>query len=89
VNQIGWFASGALLFLTGAGVILFGPHTGNDDVIGLGLVAIIAGSLCLGIGAWRVYTRVDWKRVEAEQRLWESGSVGRVWLQIRKTLTGR
>ena len=65
VNQIGWFASGALLFLAGAGVILFGPHTGNDDVIGLGLVAIIAGSLCLGIGAWRVYTRVDWKRVEA------------------------
>ena len=36
----------------------------------------------------------DWlilagKRVEAEQRLWESGPLGRAWLKIRKSLTLR
>jgi len=30
--------------------------------------------------------RVDWDRVRAEQRLWESGPLGRRWLRIRQRL---
>ncbi|CAN5752925.1 hypothetical protein BH23GEM3_BH23GEM3_02910 [soil metagenome] len=31
--------------------------------------------------------RVDWERIEAEQRLWESGPLGRSWLRIRQRLS--
>ena len=30
---------------------------------------------------------VDWKRIEAEQRLWESGRLGRTWLRIRQRIS--
>jgi len=31
--------------------------------------------------------RVDWRRIQAEQRLWESGPLGRSWLKIRRRLS--
>ncbi len=31
--------------------------------------------------------RVDWNRIRAEQRLWESGPLGRAWLRIRQRLS--
>jgi hypothetical protein len=31
--------------------------------------------------------RVDWRRIQAEQRLWESGPLGRSWLRIRRRLS--
>lgn len=43
-------------------------------------VAVIA----LAAGAWRMRRRVDWDRIDAEQKLWESGPLGRRWLRIRK-----
>jgi hypothetical protein len=31
--------------------------------------------------------RVDWNRIETEQRLWESGPLGRSWLRVRRRLS--
>lgn len=31
--------------------------------------------------------RVDWDRIHTEQRLWESGPLGRSWLRIRQRLS--
>jgi len=31
--------------------------------------------------------RVDWRRIQAEQRLWESGPLGRSWLRVRQRLS--
>lgn len=31
--------------------------------------------------------RVDWERIAAEQRLWESGPLGRSWLRVRQRLS--
>ena len=33
--------------------------------------------------------RVDWKRIHTEQRLWESGPLGRRWLKIRQRMQDR
>lgn len=30
---------------------------------------------------------VDWNRIRAEQRLWESGPLGRAWLRVRQRLS--
>ena len=33
--------------------------------------------------------RVDWDRIRTEQRLWESGPLGRRWLKIRQRVQDR
>lgn len=33
--------------------------------------------------------RVDWNRIRTEQRLWESGPLGRTWLKIRQRMHDR
>jgi len=81
--------SGAVLFLGGAAIVLFGPRGEPYTAERIGLAVIIAGVACLAIGAWRTWTRVDWKRIDAEQRLWESGPIGRAWLRIRQILMGK
>jgi hypothetical protein len=32
---------------------------------------------------------IDWDRIMTEQRLWESGSLGRAWLRIRQRGAGQ
>jgi hypothetical protein len=33
--------------------------------------------------------KIDWSRIEAEQRLWESGPLGRKWLRMRRRIENR
>jgi hypothetical protein len=90
VRRTDWlFISGTVLFVAGAAVVVrsLGHPAGGLLLAGLG--GIVASVLCFGIAAWRIHTRVDWERVEAEQRLWESGALGRAWLRIRQALLGR
>jgi hypothetical protein len=54
----------------------------------------IAGAVGMGIAAVLFVAsmfirprRVDWRRIQAEQRLWESGPLGRSWLRIRQRLS--
>jgi hypothetical protein len=54
----------------------------------------IAGAVGMGIAAVLFIAsmfirprRVDWRRIQAEQRLWESGPLGRSWLRIRQRLS--
>jgi len=90
VRETDWlFLSGAVLFVAGAGTVLVALARASHSLVSLGLVGIVAGVVCLGIGSWRVHSRVDWRRIQAEQRLWESGPLGRTWLRIRSALFGR
>lgn len=83
------FIGGVVLFVAGAAVILMSTTQGRGSLVAVGLVGIAGSVLCFGIGAWRTHRRVDWRRVEAEQRLWESGVLGRAWLRIRQALLRR
>jgi hypothetical protein len=47
---------------------------------------VIAAGLYLA-SAFVSTRRVDWNRIEAEQRLWESGPLGRKWLRVRQRLS--
>lgn len=90
MRQTDWlFVSGAVLFFAGSALELAALTQGSGHLVAIGLVGLVGAVICLGIGSWRVYSRVDWERIEAEQRLWESGPLGRTWLRIRTVLSGR
>jgi hypothetical protein len=77
---------GVVAFLGGAIGVLWGLYEGNSGVVSRGLYPILGSGACFAIAAWRSHRRVDWRRVELEQRLWQSGPLGRAWLRIRQRL---
>lgn len=73
-------------FLLGAALTLLALDRASQLLAALAIVAMVA-SMCLFLfSVWGRRTRVDWARIEAEQRLWESGPLGRAWLQVRRRL---
>lgn len=63
----------------------------SPDILMARLVMVALASLLIaGVVGWAVWQilsrRVDWGRVQVEQRLWESGPLGKIWLWIRKPL---
>ena len=49
---------------------------------------LIAAILFL-LSVWLPRRKIDWNRIQAEQRLWESGPLGRRWLRVRRRLYKR
>ena len=54
----------------------------------------VAGTVGMGVAAVlfvaSMFVRprgVDWERIRVEQRLWESGPLGRSWLRVRRRLS--
>lgn len=84
-----WLIAGAVAFVAGAAAVLTFLNQGNHWLLVLGLIGLAGAVVCFGIGTWRIQGRVDWDRIEAEQRLWESGPLGRIWLKIRQVLLRR
>lgn len=80
---------GLALFLAGAALISLPVRGGPRWLTGAGLAGIVAAVIVLALTAWRLNTRPDWDRIAAEQRLWQSGALGRGWLGLRQTLLGR
>jgi hypothetical protein len=90
VRETDWLlVGGAVLFVAGAAIVLVAVGRASDTLVVLGLSGLVGAVVCLGIAAARMRARVDWDRIDAEQRLWESGPLGRAWLKIRKALAGR
>lgn len=90
MRETDWlFIGGAALFIAGAVLVLIAIIQPSGSLLAIGLVGMVCAAGCLGIAAWRLYSRTDWRRIEAEQRLWESGPLGRTWLRIRRALFGR
>ena len=79
------FLSGLTLFVVGT-VAAFRFFAGEMSAQWVMLTAIGLSVVALGLGAWRLNRRVDFERIAIEQRLWESGPLGRLWLRIRQTL---
>jgi protein-S-isoprenylcysteine O-methyltransferase Ste14 len=75
-----------VIFLASAVAILMSLESGSQWLALVGAVGnIVAGVLFL-LSVWLPRRKVDWDRIEAEQRLWESGPLGRKWLRIRKRI---
>ena len=57
----------------------------------LAIVAMVGMGLAAAfflLSLWKP-RRVDWDRIHTEQRLWESGPLGRKWLKIRQRMQDR
>jgi hypothetical protein len=62
----------------------------TPGMIWLGAVAFLVVSAAAGAAAYRLRADpVDWRRILAEQRLWESGKLGRLWLRRRRRIADR
>src|SRR5690606_39085025 len=74
----------ALLIAAGA-LVLVAVEIDSRLLAILAMVAMGLAGIFFLLSLWRP-RRVDWKRVRTEQRLWESGPLGRRWLRIRQRL---
>lgn len=77
------------VFLGSALLILASLESGSRDLALLGGFGNLVASILFVLSIWLPRRKVDWKRIEAEQRLWESGPLGRRWLRVRKRLYRR
>ena len=73
----------------GALVAYIGTVRGRIGLFWIVVVAFSASAAC--VVARRRLSRgaVDWERIEAEQRLWESGPLGKAWLRLRSRVVDR
>lgn len=82
----GLLLAGLLLFLAGTVVALALPGRESTPLLALTMTCLVGAVICFAAVAYRLIFRVDWDRIQAEQRLWESGPLGRLWLRLRSSL---
>jgi len=74
------------LFLLSALGTVHALEVGSRWVAIAAAAGMLLSALCFVLAAWLPRRRVNWQRIEAEQRLWESGPLGRRWLRVRRRL---
>jgi protein-S-isoprenylcysteine O-methyltransferase Ste14 len=75
-----------VIFLASAVAILMSLESGSQWLALVGAVGNIIAGVLFVLSIWLPRKKVDWDRIEAEQRLWESGPLGRKWLRVRKRI---
>lgn len=75
-----------LAFVVGASLSLLALDRASQLLAGLAIIAMTASMVLFVLSIWRPRRKVDWDRIETEQRLWESGPLGRSWLRVRRRL---
>lgn len=78
-----------LVFLASAAFILMSLENGSRSLAFLGGVGNLIAAILFVLSVWLPRKKVDWERIEAEQRLWESGPLGRRWLRVRRRISNR
>ena len=73
-------------FLLGATLTLFALERQSQILAGIAIVVMAVAMVLFILSIWGPRRKVDWDRIETEQRLWESGPLGRSWLRIRRRL---
>ncbi|MFG1691581.1 hypothetical protein ACGF5M_05465 [Gemmatimonadota bacterium] len=77
--------AGLTLFVAGTWAA-FRFIAGETSLRWVMFTAIGLSVVLLGLASWRLHRGVDFDRIAAEQRLWESGPLGRLWLRVRRAL---
>lgn len=78
-----------LVFLGSSVAILVSLENGSRPFAWMGGFGNMIACILFVLSVWSPRRKVDWERIEAEQRLWESGPLGRRWLRVRKRLYRR
>ncbi len=79
------YAATAVLVVSSSALLYALRHGWRWLAIGGFIGMAVAAALFL-LSLFSPRRKVDWERVRAEQRLWESGPIGRAWLRIRQKL---
>ncbi len=79
----------ATVFLISNFMILKSLENGSRGLAIAGGVGNAIAAVLFVACIWVQHRRVDWARIEREQRLWESGPLGRRWLRIRRRAVDR
>lgn len=75
-----------VVFLASAAAIILSLERGSRWLALAGALGNLIAGICFALSIWLPRRKVDWKRIEAEQRLWESGPLGRRWLGVRRRI---
>lgn len=73
-------------FFVGGALTLVALEQASRVLAAVAIAAMVLSMVLFVLSIWRPRRKVDWDRIEAEQRLWESGPMGRSWLRIRRRL---
>lgn len=73
-------------FFVGAALTLLALEQASRLIAAIAILAMTLSMVLFLLSIWRPRRKVDWDRIEVEQRLWESGPMGRSWLRIRRRL---
>jgi hypothetical protein len=84
--NLGFLYGAIALFLGGSLVTIRALEIGSRALAAVAVGAMVLSAIAFVLSVWLPRRRVDWTRVEAEQRLWESGPLGRSWLRVRRRL---
>jgi hypothetical protein len=85
----GYLFAALLIFLASAALILVSLERNSTGFALLGAMGNVLAAILFVLSIWFPRRKVDWSRIEAEQRLWESGPLGRKWLRVRKRIYNR
>lgn len=77
------------VFLGSSAAILLSLERGSQLLALIGAVGNAVAGVLFVLSIWLPRRKVDWRRIEVEQRLWESGPLGRSWLELRRRLYSR
>lgn len=73
-------------FFVGGALTLVALEQASRVLAAVAIAAMVLSMVLFVLSIWRPRRKVDWDRIEVEQRLWESGPMGRSWLRIRRRL---
>lgn len=73
-------------FLLGAGLTMIALQRESQTLAAVAILVMVVSMTLFILSIWRPRRKVDWDRIEVEQRLWESGPIGRSWLRVRRRL---
>lgn len=76
-----------LVFVLSAASVLYGLAHGSVLPMWFAAGGMAVSAVLFLLAIFLPRRRVDWDRIHAEQRLWESGPLGRTWLRIRQRLS--
>ena len=77
---------GLALFLLGGVLIFLALEWGSDRLLGAGVGVLVMSVGSFSVGTWLSRRRMDPLNQRRERRLWNSGPLGRKWLEGRRRL---
>ena len=78
-----------MIFLASAAAILLSLERGSRRLAIAGAIGNVVAGVLFMISLLIPHRTIDWERIETEQRLWESGPLGRRWLGVRRRISDR